>query len=503
MVRGQGLPNAPADELVACSNGLVHVPTRTLYPHSPQYFVHHSVPFAFEPEAPAPKRWFAFLRDLWGGDSETIQTLQEVFGYLVSGDTRQQKIFLLVGPKRSGKGTIARVFTAMIGRHHVAGPTLAGLGTNFGLSPLIGKPVAIVSDARLGGGDATSVVTERLLSLSGEDTLTVDRKYREPWTGQLPSRLVILSNELPRLTDSSGALASRFIIMIMTNSFFGRENPALTSELCAELPSIFNWALDGLERLRERGHFQQPTASQDAVREMEDLGSPVGAFVRDCCVVGPACEVPCDGLYKHWCTWCEDHGRHKSSTQVFGRDLRAVLPGLKVEQPRVGEQRFRRYVGIGIRWNNDGPGRGPSRTTGADEAADARRNNNGESRVPPRASGAEEGLARVGTRATPMYSHHEAVPFVATSEWQDVPEHAVIPPGCQVEMDMATGRQRARRMPRGKRALAAMFDAVAANGAMDTTCAHCGGEIDFGRGYTATSDGRYLHSPCVSQWTWQ
>jgi putative DNA primase/helicase len=197
MERATGLSNAPADEIVACTNGLVHVPTRKLYPHSPTYYAHHAVPFACDPAAPPPDRWHAFLRDLWADDDETINTLQEVFGYLLSGATNLQKMFLVVGPKRSGKGTIARVLTAMLGKHHVAGPTLAGLGTNFGLSPMIGKPVAIISDARLGSGDATSVVTERLLSISGEDTLTVDRKYREPWTGQLPSRLVILSNELP------------------------------------------------------------------------------------------------------------------------------------------------------------------------------------------------------------------------------------------------------------------------------------------------------------------
>jgi putative DNA primase/helicase len=278
-----GARQLPPEELVACANGLVHWPTRTLQDHTPLFYLHHAVPFEFQRGAPEPKRWHAFLRDLWGEDDETIHTLQEVFGYLVSGHTRQQKLFLVVGPKRSGKGTIARVLTAMLGHHHVAGPTLASMGTNFGLSPLIGKPVAIISDARLGSGDATSVVTERLLSISGEDTLTVDRKYREPWTGQLPSRLVILSNELPRLTDSSGALASRFIIMIMTRSFYGRENPDLTKKLCTELPGIFNWALDGLERLRERGRFQQPAASEDAVREMEDLSSPMGAFVRERC----------------------------------------------------------------------------------------------------------------------------------------------------------------------------------------------------------------------------
>ena len=379
-------PFAPAEEIVASANGLVHVPTRTLYPHTPTYYAHHAVPFEFVPDAPSPERWFAFLRDLWGDDVESISTLQEVFGYLVSGDTRQQKMFLLIGPKRSGKGTIARALTAMLGHHHVAGPTLAGMGTNFGLSPVIGKPVAIISDARLSSSDHTSIVTERLLSISGEDTLTIDRKYREPWTGQLPTRIVILSNELPRLTDSAGALASRFIMLIMTRSFYGRENPGLTAELCAELPGIFNWSLDGLDRLRERGRFQQPQASEDAIREMEDLSSPMGAFVRDRCMVGPVHEVLCDELYHAWRDWCQAHGRDRpGTTQTFGRDLRAVLPGLKVTQPRMGgEPRQRMYRGIAL----------------------ARVGYIAPDREPSRAGGASAWSARDGTRASPMYSPH-------------------------------------------------------------------------------------------------
>ena len=83
------------------------------------------------------RRWLAFLRTLWGNDVELINCLQEMFGYLVSGDTCQQKMFLLVGPKRGGKGTIGRVLTRLLGRHNVAGPTLSTLGTNFGLQDLI------------------------------------------------------------------------------------------------------------------------------------------------------------------------------------------------------------------------------------------------------------------------------------------------------------------------------------------------------------------------------
>ena len=87
---------------------------------------------------------------------------------MLSGRTDLHKILLLVGPTRAGKGAIARVLAALVGKGNVAGPTLASLGTNFGLSPLLGKPLAVVSDARLGAGNAHQVV-ERLLSISGED----------------------------------------------------------------------------------------------------------------------------------------------------------------------------------------------------------------------------------------------------------------------------------------------------------------------------------------------
>ncbi len=195
----------PANEFISCDNGLVHYPTRTLH-RRPGFYCHHSVPFAFDRDAAAPDRWLSFLAELWPDDLETVQALQEMFGYLVAGDTSQQKMFLLVGPKRGGKGTIGRVLTRMIGRHNVAGPTLASLGTNFGLQDLIGKPVALVSDARIGNKPDASLIAERLLSISGEDLQNVDRKYLPPWSGYLPARFVVLTNQLPRFTDSSGAL---------------------------------------------------------------------------------------------------------------------------------------------------------------------------------------------------------------------------------------------------------------------------------------------------------
>ena len=160
----------------------------------------------YDPTAPIPQAWLRFLESIWPNVSDTVGTLHEWFGYLLTADTSQQKILFLVGPKRSGKGTICRELAGLVGRDAAAGPTIAGLATNFGLSAPLGKSVAVVSDARLGGRTDAAAVTERLLSISGEDTLAADRKHRDPLTVRLLTRFVIASNELPRLGDASGAL---------------------------------------------------------------------------------------------------------------------------------------------------------------------------------------------------------------------------------------------------------------------------------------------------------
>jgi len=340
-------PGPAASEFVSVKNGLLHIGTEQLHDHDPAMFNGVSVPFAYDPSAIEPELWLEFLEQLWPDDPASIRALQEFMGYVLSGRTDLQKILLLIGPTRAGKGVIARVCKALIGAGNCAGPTLASLATNFGLQPLIGKPLAIVSDARLAGGNVHQVV-ERLLSISGEDMLTIDRKYRDPWTGTLPTRFVVISNELPRFGDASGAIANRFVILNLEKSFLGAENTHLTRDLLAELPAILNWALAGLRQLQIEGGFTQPEASVDAVVALQDLVSPVAAFVRDRCTRGPH-QVRTDVLFDAWKVWAEDNGHRPGSSSSFGKDLRAVVPGLKVHRPEVADgPRHRFYRGVAL-----------------------------------------------------------------------------------------------------------------------------------------------------------
>lgn len=342
----------PAAQMIACTNGILDLSTRTLVAHTPALFNTVSVPFDYQPDAPQPAAWLEFLASVWPGDDTSILLLQEFFGYVLSGRTDMQKLLLLIGPTRSGKGTIARLLADLIGRGNVAGPTLASLGTNFGLAPLLGKPLAIIADARLGNTPGHTVV-ERLLSITGEDMLTVDRKFREPWSGRVPTRLMILSNELPRFRDASAAIANRMVILQMNNSFLGREDRTLDRRLAEERTGILNWSLEGLDRLTRTGRFTVPASSDDAARLMMDLASPVAAFVRECCVREPDAMVPRDSLYDAWRRWAEDNGHHAGAKSSFGRDLRAVVPDLRDTQPRTADGRVRYYERIRLRGYTD------------------------------------------------------------------------------------------------------------------------------------------------------
>jgi putative DNA primase/helicase len=334
------------DELISCANGLLHLPREVLLPASPSLFTFNSVPIPFRSDTPLPDTWLRFLGSVWPDDSQAVATLQEIFGYLLTTDTRQQKVFMLVGPPRSGKGTIAEILKHLLGSRSVAGPTLASLSQNFGLASLIGKQLAIISDARLGARSDHQVIAERLLSISGQDMLSVPQKFLPDYTGNLSTRFLILTNELPKLTDASGALASRFLIITMRRSFLGREDTNLRSALLPELPGIFRWAVDGWRRLHERGHFLTPASSTEAAQELDEIASPIRTFLRENCETGPGFEVERGMIFNAWACWCKERGRDPGSIESFARDLRAAVPTISSSQPRRDGRRVRTYLGI-------------------------------------------------------------------------------------------------------------------------------------------------------------
>ena len=322
-----------------------------LLPHTPNWFSTTKLPYAFDINRKCPI-WQEFLLEAFDGDVSSVTTLQKWCGYLLTGEMHLHKILMVIGPPRSGKGTISRTIMELLGSETVATPSLNSLANNFVGEGLIGKTVALVPDARLSKRVDSVVLTERLLSISGEDPQMVDRKNKSILSAvKLPLRFTIFSNLAPGFVDPAGAIMSRLIFLKMKKSYVGREDQTLGDRILTELPGILNWAIAG-RFLLEREGLLQPKSGQDLIDDTEMQSAPVKVFLRECCDHDPELSardsVRCEDLYNAYNEWAEENGAKKiNDPATFGKAMRNS--GASFERKKCGGERKYFYVGIGLK----------------------------------------------------------------------------------------------------------------------------------------------------------
>ena len=347
-------PDWDPKDILPTRNALVHLPSaiagivaRTVDP-TPALFSGFCVDYDYEPDYRPPKTWLEFLDQVFPGDQQSIDTLQEYLGYCLSSETSQHKMLMMCGAPRSGKGTIDRVFTKVIGASNRVGATLHDLGGNFSLSPWIGKQLAVITEARVSGRTDTAAIASRLLAITGEDEVSIDIKYKAPWSGRLGTRIIVIANDVPAIVDPSTALVNRFLFLHFTQSFLNKEDHSLADRLMAEVPQILNWCVLGLGRLRARGKFVQPESGLALREQFLGLSSRISDFVSEMCVLGADQECGKDELFQLYVGWCESNNAHAGSKPQFARDLYAAYPGIEDSQKNLDGDRPRFFKGVGI-----------------------------------------------------------------------------------------------------------------------------------------------------------
>ncbi|MDZ4689072.1 MAG: phage/plasmid primase, P4 family [Planctomycetaceae bacterium] len=342
----------PAD-VVAFRNGLLDTAKLAndridLIPTTPLWFAGVACPYDFDPNAVCPN-WLAFLQQVFDGDDESIALLQEWFGLNLVPDNQYESLLMLVGPPRSGKGTVLEMLGAVLGDGQAATTSFTKLASRFGLAPLVGKLAAILPDAHVASHTDSKAALEVLKSITGNDPQAIDRKGIDELPRlRLFCRFSIAVNELPKLPDEAGAIKTRLRLLHFRNSYAGREDTTLKTRLKLEAPGVAVWALEGLKRLRANGKFTLPARSAAMVAAFERIVSPVLGFLDECCEVtgDDSIWTEKESLYEAWCAWSKDRGSEPGTKADFGQSLVNANKGISAAKRGPRGQQFPVYTGV-------------------------------------------------------------------------------------------------------------------------------------------------------------
>jgi putative DNA primase/helicase len=346
----------PLDQLLSFKNGILDVGeylesgSTKLFPSSPDLFVLGSFPYPFDPDAECPD-YEKFVLDTQLGNKDMAKMLQHWAGYVLVPDMTLEKLVLMVGKPRAGKGTIIECMKALIGGDLCSSLQLSHFTSQFGRQAMMGKLLGVFGDAKAPRAAEADMCLAHMLAITGADAVNVNRKYHDELTNvYLKIRFMIAMNELPRFSDNSYALAARALPFNFEKSWAGKEDFDLKPRLvqAAKDGLLINWALRGLRELREGGRFHIPKHAEALLNDLRGASSPVRLFVQEVCDRTPISKVEKNLLYKVWVAWCDQQRMHPGSKDSFSRKLINAVSGVEPKRVSIEGRRIWYYTGVGL-----------------------------------------------------------------------------------------------------------------------------------------------------------
>lgn len=271
--------NRAVEDKINFKNGVLDLNSWDLevLPHSPEYNFLYALPFDFDRDADCPifKKW---VDGVMLGDEKLVAILQEFMGYIVrGGEYKHHKALWLGGEGRNGKSTFVDVLKALIGPENFSTISIKSLvGDRFSGADLEGK-IANFSEET---SPAELRDSGPFKNLTGDGDISAQKKYGDPFHFRNRAKLVMTYNTIPDLSDLSQGMLSRPIIVPFRKVIRDHEqDKGIKAKLAAELPGIFNFALEGWERLEAQNGFTESPLSSLALTKVREESCNVHQWV--------------------------------------------------------------------------------------------------------------------------------------------------------------------------------------------------------------------------------
>lgn len=331
--------------LLVVKNGVYHLDTGELTEHNHMDYAKSALPIDYDPDAGC----YEILNFLDEVIPDAIDTFQEWLGYHLYKDMIYHKAAMFIGDGANGKTTLQDVMNAFIGPDNVSHINLYRLvSSRFATAELYGKLANISPEI------ATDELkrTGTFKSLTGHDRIMAEKKFRDPFYYTNHAKLTFLCNVLPTTPDKTLAFFRRWLLFVFPNKFEGPNcDPQILDKLTTpeELSGLLNWALEGLRRLQENGHFTKSMSAEELQELYESMSDPITAFIEERIVLESSGVASKDAVYMSYRQFCKDRGYTNVTKGTLTTEIKARLARVLEGKRKLMGKQQRCWLGMRLR----------------------------------------------------------------------------------------------------------------------------------------------------------
>lgn len=298
------LPESQPNEfplIVNFRNGLYDLDKDCYLSHTPGVFSLNQLNCIYNPDAKCED--VDKLLDNVSCNNKGIRTLlEEMLGYILIGDCRFQRSFILLGEGSNGKSVFLDMITSWLGSENCSSLALEDLSDRFRPSQLVGKMVNIGDDS---GADLlkNTAIFKKLVT---GDPLTVEFKHGQPFSYANRAKMIFSANNLPPSSDKSNGFMRRMTIIPFLAKFSPNDStydPMIKDKITTEDAKsyILNIAIKAAQKLIKNKKFTIPDAVTEELNKYEESNNNVLSYLNE---VPPIYEMDVSKTYANYCLYC-------------------------------------------------------------------------------------------------------------------------------------------------------------------------------------------------------
>jgi putative DNA primase/helicase len=317
-------------DLIPFKNGIYHISTGELTPHSPEYKIRMQLPYDYNKDATSPL-FEKFLSEVLY--PEDIDAMLDAMAYSFYRKHIIDIINILLGGGHNGKSVLLEVLEELHGADLTSHTSLFRLAENtFAKADLEGKNINITTETHDIDGEDVATFKE----LTSKKPQRIERKGVQAYDAILHAKLWTAANEFPHFRDNSDGMIRRLNVFEFPNQFEGEKaDPALSSKLTTpdNLAGIFNLLAPRIKKIAETWTLTLARKTIADRREQILLASDPVRIYSEEHLTQASDYVLKSRVYEHFKTWCRQKKIHILSEEQFGKEMKRL--GWKDARPRI------------------------------------------------------------------------------------------------------------------------------------------------------------------------